>query len=335
MKQLKKIAAGAALATALSGMGATAQDVSLRLGHWLPAAHPLHRDIEAWAASLNTASEGSVSVQIFPAGQLGPAPDHYDLTANGVADIAWVNPSYQPGRFPLAGITDIPFLIDDAAKGSAALQEWYADYAPSEMGDVKTCIIHVGPPGTLHTQFELRSPDQLSGVKVRPGSATLARLVASLGGSSVQVPAPEAGQALARGVADAITFPFNSLRLFGIDKSVSYHLDTPMYFITAALVVNPATYDRLNDTQKAAFDAHCTPEWSAKFAGSWIAWEEEGRLEMLQEGDRKFVSLSPDELSTWIEATRFLIDDWSNQASERGVDAEAALARFRAIYAAK
>ena len=41
-------------------------------------------------------------------------------------------------------------------------------------------------------------------------------------------PAPR--EALERGVADAITFPWHSLiRPWGIDKAVTYHLDLPLY----------------------------------------------------------------------------------------------------------
>ncbi len=43
-----------------------------------------------------------------------------------------------------------------------------------------------------------------------------------LGGQPVQVSAPEAREALERGVADAITFPWGPILLFGIDKSAKY-----------------------------------------------------------------------------------------------------------------
>ena len=35
--------------------------------------------------------------------------------------------------------------------------------------------------------------------------------------------------ALERGVADALTFPWGSLVLFGIDKVVKFHMDAPLY----------------------------------------------------------------------------------------------------------
>ena len=43
---------------------------------------------------------------------------------------------------------------------------------------------------------------------------------------------------LERHVADAVTFPWGSLVLFGIDKVTKYHMDVPLYVTTFAFVFN-------------------------------------------------------------------------------------------------
>ena len=48
---------------------------------------------------------------LFPAQQLGKAPDHYDMARDGIADLTWVNPGYQAGRFPIFAAGELPFLI--------------------------------------------------------------------------------------------------------------------------------------------------------------------------------------------------------------------------------
>ena len=53
-------------------------------------------------------------------------------------------------------------------------------------------------------------------------------MVTLLGGTNVQASAPEARDAIERGVADAITFPWGSISLFGIDKAVTEHMDVPL-----------------------------------------------------------------------------------------------------------
>jgi TRAP-type C4-dicarboxylate transport system substrate-binding protein len=102
--KFSKLAAAAALASAMAAPAiapAFAQDkpVELKLAHWVPASHPLHKAMEDWGAAVNKASGGSITFKVYPAQQLGKAFDHYDMARDGIADVTYVNPGYQPGRF--------------------------------------------------------------------------------------------------------------------------------------------------------------------------------------------------------------------------------------------
>ena len=68
------MAAACALATAFVSP-AFAQDkpVELRFGHWVPPSHPMHPAVEAWAESIKKASNGTITIKIYPAQQLGKA----------------------------------------------------------------------------------------------------------------------------------------------------------------------------------------------------------------------------------------------------------------------
>src|ERR1700736_5198437 len=125
--------------------------VELKLAHWVPPAHPLHPALQAWAADLETASGGTIKSTIFPAQQLGKAVDHYDMARDGIADFTYVNPGYQPGRFPVIAAGELPFLISDGHTGSAALDAWYRKYAANEMKDVKYCFSFILDPLTWHS----------------------------------------------------------------------------------------------------------------------------------------------------------------------------------------
>ena len=81
-------------------------------------------------------------------------------------------------------------------------------------------------------------PADIKGMKIRPAHATMADLVTLLGGTNVQSAAPEVRDILEKGVADAVTFPWGSIPLFGIDKVTKYHMDAPLYVTTFAFVFN-------------------------------------------------------------------------------------------------
>src|SRR5450755_4662418 len=138
-----------ALLVAASVTPAFAQEKTfeLKLSHWVPASHPLQKALEDWGASVQKASNGTITYKIFPAQQLGKAFDHYDMARDGIADLALVNPGYQPGRFPIIAGGELPFMILAAKGGTQGLDAWYRKYVAGEMRDVKFCFTLVHDPG--------------------------------------------------------------------------------------------------------------------------------------------------------------------------------------------
>src|ERR1700753_1023421 len=80
----------------------------LKISHWVPASHPLQKSLEEWGAAVEKASGGTIKSKVFPAQQLGKAFDHYDMARDGIADVTYVNPRYQPGRFPVIAAGGAP-----------------------------------------------------------------------------------------------------------------------------------------------------------------------------------------------------------------------------------
>ncbi len=301
---------------------ALAQDktINLKISLWVPPAHPLVPATQAWAADLEKASGGTIKATVFPSEQLGKAFDHYDMARDGIADVTYVNPGYQPGRFPIVAAGQIPFVFGDGKKGTLALDEWYRKYAPTEMKDTKLCFAFIHDPGTLHGKKKIVLPSDLSGVKVRPAQSTIAEMVKLLGGTNVQASAPESRDALERGVADEIAFPWGSIFLFGIDKVVKYHIDTPLYTTVFTYNVNLNTYNSMSPAQKKVFDDHCTPEWASKVSDPWTDFEANGRVKMKALAGHEVYKLTDDQIAQWKTATQVLHANWADQVKAAGGD---------------
>ena len=309
--------------------GAQAQDktVQLKLSSWVPPAHPLNPALQAWAADIDKASGGTIKSTLFPSEQLGKAMDHYDMARDGIADFAYVNPGYQPGRFPIIAAGELPFLVANAKGGSAALDAWYRKYAAAEMKDVHFCFAFSLDPGTFHSRTKkILLPEDIRGMKVRPADATMAAFVTLLGGTNVQASAPEAREVLERGVADAITFPWGSILLFGIDKIVKYDMDMPFFTTTFVWVMNKAKYDGMSAAQKAVIDSHCTTEWAEKVASPWADWEHAGRDLLAAEPGHDVYKLTPDQVAAWHKAAEPLKAKWASQVK----DSDAVLGELQA-----
>jgi TRAP-type C4-dicarboxylate transport system substrate-binding protein len=318
------VALSAILAVA-GPLAAQAQEVTLRLSHWVPPTiAPASAGITPWAESVTESSDGRIAIQVFPAQQLGKAPDHYDMAAQGIVDLAWVNPGYTAGRFPIYALTEVPFMVDDSVEGAKAIHEWYLETGVAqEMSDVKFCFVHPHAPGALHSKEDITSPEGIKGKNVRPAHATMARFVSLLGGGPVQVPAPEVREALSKGTAEAVTFPWGAMYDFKLTDEVPVHLDMPFYMSAQVMVMNQASYDGLSDANKAVIDEHCSPDWSGKVAAGWEEDDMAAKERLQADDSQTFNTPTEEEIAAWREAAQPLIQEWKDAVSAKGGDADA------------
>jgi TRAP-type C4-dicarboxylate transport system substrate-binding protein len=315
-----------AILLSLGAAPAEAQDrtFELKLSHFLPPSHPLHKAMEDWGGSIEKASNGTIKYQLYPAQQLGRAFDQYDMARDRIADVSLVVPSYQPGRFPVIAAGELPFIISAAGGGSQALDAWYRKYADNEMRDVKFCLAFVHYPGAFHANRKIVVPDDVKGIKVRPANATVASFVTLLGGTNVQASAPEARDLLEKGIAEAVTFPPGTVVFFGIDRVLKYHMDAPLYTTAFVFAINKATYEAMSGGQKKVIDEHCTSEWAARVAGPFDEFERAGHAKLRTESSGMY-ELTSDQLALWKKAAEPLQKGWIEVVQKVRVDAGAAI----------
>ncbi len=327
-------AAVAALLGATGSAQAQEKTFELKLSHWVPASHPLQKALEDWGAAVEKESGGTLHYKVYPAQQLGKAFDHYDMARDGIADLTYINPGYQPGRFPIIGAGELPFLISDAKGGSMGLDAWYRKYAEKEMKDVKFCLAFIHAPSSFHSRAKkILVPDDVKGMKIRPADATIANFVTLLGGTNVQSSAPEVRDIIERGVADAVTFPWGSLVLFGIDKVTKYHMEAPLYVTTFAFVLNKDKYNEMSPRQKKAIDDNCNTEAAGRVGGPWGVFEDAGVDKVKAQAGHEVYSLTPAETAQWKKASEPLVKTWADGVKKTGVDPDAAMKDLRAELA--
>ena len=323
--------AAAFAALACAPIGAIAKDFHLKISHWVPPSHPLQKALEDWAASVKKESGGTITATIYPSQQLGKAFDHYDMARDGIADMTYINPGYTPGRFPVIAAGELPFLMSNGKGGTVALDEWYRKYAAKEMKDVKFCLAFVHDPGSFHAvDKKIMVPGDIKGMKIRPAQGTIAEFVRLLGGTNVQASAPQVRDVLARHVADAVTFPWGSIVLFGINKVTKYDMEMPFYTTTFALVFNKAKYNEMDAKQKKVIDDHCNSKWALRVAAPWADFEHNGIAKLKAEKSHDVYTISAAQVAEWRKAAAPLEAKWAAGAKKAGVDPDKAMAELKA-----
>ena len=332
----------AALGLVLGLGAAQAEDKTfeLKLSHWVPPSHPLQKAIEDWGDDIKKASGGTITYKVFPAQQLGKAFDHYDMAKDAIADFVYVNPGYQPGRFPIIAAGELPFLVGQAKGGNRAIDAWYRKYAAAEMKDTHYCFSFVLDPLAWHSSTKkIMVPDDIRGMKVRPAQGTIAAWVTQLGGTNVQSSAPEVRDILAKGVADAVTFPWGSMLLFGIDKVTKYDMEAPLGSVMFQWLMARATYNAMSAAQKKVIDDHCTGEWAARFADPWADFEHAGLEKLKAEPSHEVYKISDAQLAEWKKSAEPLKQKWADDVKKSGgnpdaiwKELQAALSQYNASF---
>ena len=332
-----KLRSAVVLGLALAAGSAAAEDKTfeLKLSHWVPPSHPLQKAMEDWGSSIEQESGGTIKFRVYPAQQLGKAFDHYDMARDGIADVTYVSPGYQPGRFPIFDAGNLPFMFSNAKGGSAALDEWYRPYAATEMKDVKFCFAFAHDPGSFHSRTKkIVRPSDIKGMRIRPAHAMTASLVTELGGTNVQASAPEVRDILEKGVADAGTFPWGSVVLFGIDKVTKFHMEAALYTTGFVWIMNPATYAAMSPSQQAVIDHHCNAQWAERIASPWADFEHGGIAKLKAEPGHEVYPLTDPQLDAWKEAARPVVNNWAAAVKKTGSDPDAVLKGLKAQLAA-
>ena len=331
---LRTLMIGAAVAALGGAAFAQEKTVNLRLSHWVPATHPLQKAMEEWGASVEKASGGTIKSQVYPAQQLGKAFDHYDMTRDGIADLSYINPGQMPGRFPIIAVGELPFIMREGHGATRAIDQWYKKYAATEMKEVKYCFSFTYDPARIHTKSKkVLTPADIKGLKFRPSHGTFANWVAGLGATNVQAGPAETRDLVEKGVVDAITSPFGSMYLFGLEKVTKYTIETPVTTSTFQWIMNRKTYDSMSDRQKKAIDDHCSTDVASKFAGPWIDYEAAALTKLKAEAGRETYVLPADQFAEWKKSTDAVYKTWGDDVRKVGGDPDTVLKEFQAALA--
>lgn len=305
MKHLKVAITAAALLVASSI--ATAQQGTakvLKLSFFPPNTHPMVPALEAWGKSLQQATGGTITTQLYTSEQLGRAVDHYDMVKDGIADMAMAGPGFSPGRFPIITLVEMPFSVESKVVGTGAFHRWYQKYGPVEMSDVKLCMAILHDPGTIHsTTRQIKVPADVKGLKMRPPNGTMANYVVGMGATTLRASFGEVRELIDRGVMNSILWPWHTLFLTKAEDKIVHHLDADMYTASNVFAINKTFYEGLDANQKKAVDAHCTPEWSGKLETAWADWEREGRTKIKALPNHKVHKMTAAERAQWVRAT--------------------------------
>ncbi len=334
MKHLRSLALAAAMG--LTALPAMAQEVTtLRVGNWLPMHHLIVAGIlKPWAAAIEAETDGTLRFEIMTSA-LGPPPAQFDLLLDQAFDVGYGVSGHNPGRFTMTQVMDLPFMSPDPWAGSAAAWQTFrrfgAEYNEHRGAHVVGLFVHSNPNINM-ARGRVETLADLEGSTIRVGGNVTGRIMEALGAAAVQLPPTEAQTAMARGVADGIAFPSESIAFFGITPVIESVTRIPggLYTDTFWIAFNGDSWNALSDEHRAAIERHSGMAVAMLAGFAWTNGDVMGEV-ALEERGVEFLTLSDDDIATARERLSVLETEWLEQAEGRGFDGEAILSFARAM----
>ena len=330
--------AGAAVA-ALMATSAMAQDVTLRMHQFLPPqANVPKLVLDVWADKIEADSEGRIKIERYPSMQLGgKPPELMDQAIDGVADIIWTVVGYTPGRYPSTEVFELPFMMTNARAASSAYWQMFEKHMKDgEFKDVHILGTWVHGPGLIHANKEVRTPDDMAGLKLRGGSRLVSNLIKELGGTPVGMPVPAVTEGLSKGVIDGTTIPWEVTKALKVPELVKNHTEftgNALYTLTFVLAMNKDRYEGLPDDLKKIVDDNSGLEFSI-FAGGTMEESDAPSRKLAVDAGNNIVTLNAEETAVWKAAAQPVIDAWLADMESKGIDGQALIDEAKALIEA-
>lgn len=326
----------AALMATLSATPAVAQEVTLKLHHFLPAqANVPKLVLDVWADKVEEDSNGRIKVERYPTMSLGgKPPELYDQVADGVVDIAWTVVGYTPGRFPSTEVFELPFLIDDARAASYAYWVMFEEGMQEEFSNVHMLGTWVHGPGLFHTADPVETPDDLKGMKIRGGSRLVNKLLEATGATPVGMPVPAVSEGLSKGVIDGTTIPWEVTTALKVPELVENHTEfegTALYTLTFVMMMNKDSYNALPADLQAIIDGNSGLEFSI-FAGGVMQDSDGPAREIAVDAGNNIITIDAETAaSVWKPVVDPIYADWIADVKTKGLDGNALIARAKQL----
>jgi TRAP-type C4-dicarboxylate transport system substrate-binding protein len=211
------------------------------------------RNIIQFAADVDKATNGSLKIAIHSAGSLIKHAEIKRSVRQGTTPIGEMLESLSSNEAAVYGLDSVPFLATgyDASRKLYAAQKPYLEKQLASEGLMLLYSVP-WPPQGLYAKREIKSVDDLKGLKFRTYNAMIGRIAALAGAIPTQIEVPDLPTAFATGRVDVMITSAST----GVDtKSQDYlthYIDTQAWLPRNIVIVNKAAFDKLSDAEKKA-----------------------------------------------------------------------------------
>lgn len=285
-------------------------------------------------------SKGRLVFEHYPGGQLGKQVDMLELVKNGVADMAFVGPSYVSGKLPLSNVFDLPGMYPNARVGAEAFWHLSQDVLyKEEFAKHKIRPIYAlayNPNDLFYNRKDgefIKKPSDLKGMRFRVPGVSAEMGISAMGGAPVSIIPQEMYEASLRGTVDGCVLAFEALDQYKMQEVLKYA--TKGVNVTGWVGIycmNERVWASLPaDLQKILLD--CGLE-ATRYLGDHVTKSGQDYQKKYEEtAGMKVYTLSKEEQAAFADATKDVIENWVKNQEKNKLPARRILEQTRAKVA--
>lgn len=212
-----------------------------------------------FADTVKEKSNGQIDVKVYPNNQLGSETDVIQAVQNGTADMLVSGESLQKWA-PLAAMVAVPYLVHDEASlnklASGSIGKEIEDQISQKAG-LKCLTYFVRGPRELTANKEIKTPDDLKGIRLRiPNAPLYIKPWEAAGAKPTPMALTEVFTALQQNTIDAQENPFAMIKSNNFQEVQKYCMLTDHVRSWIYVVIGQKKFDSMPaDLQKVVTDA--------------------------------------------------------------------------------
>jgi TRAP-type transport system periplasmic protein len=312
-------------ASALGCMYARAED-HLKWAVFTPDSEVTFRTVmKPYAETVQRETSNAVVFDLFPNGALGRNPGQQpQMLLDGVADVAWVIPSYSPGRFPDTEVLELPGIFKDLREASLVATAMSARKALHDYGDFYVIGLWGTAPYSIHTNFPVNSIADLKGKTIRASSKNESAALRAFGAVPVGMPVTEIPEAISRGTISGTTSHLSPFFDFGLDRVTNNHFFIGLGVVPLCVLMNKRKFDALPRSAQAVVERNAGPALTKVWIESITSYNAANLEKLKSNPKNKIVFPSQEEIDKAQALLTPVREQWV-AASERHKELKAAL----------
>jgi tripartite ATP-independent transporter DctP family solute receptor len=277
------IGGAAASGAFLIGKPARAKQ-TLRLGHALPASHPVHKAMANFADIVEERSAGELSISLYADGLIGQEPDLIEQVRAGRLDFTKASASVLDALSPGYQIFNIPFLLRNKDHWRRVVFGPVGEGILQDSEAVLGLTFYDAGARSFYGQRSILQPDDLRGLKIRvqPSPSTV-RMIELLDAKPVPMAWSVVYSALQTRIVDGAENNLTAL-IYGRHAEVTkYYSFTEHTIVPDVLLMSRRSWEQLSRSHQSIIRSAAT-ESALLQSVLWDEAEAQSRQRSMEQG---------------------------------------------------